>query len=107
MIEITLHIRGMKPKVYRADIRMRECLDAFDLADRWDKAQGDYSAELVEEALGFVARCFGRQFAVEDLLDGYEGSPYALIPNFLRAVIGYVADGMTDFPPKAATTDRG
>lgn len=104
MINITLHVRGMKATAYAADIRMRESLDAFALADAWDKAQGVYSEALVDDVLRFIVRCFGRQFAVEDLLDGYEGSFYALAPNFLRAVIGYVAEQMTDFPPKAATT---
>lgn len=104
MINITLNVRGMKPRTYRADIRMRESLDAFELADRWDRAQGVYPQELVDDVLQFIVRCFGRQFAVEDLLDGYEGSFYALAPNFLRAVVGYVAEQVADFPPKAATT---
>ena len=93
----------MKPKTYRSEIRLRESLDAFDLAERWDKARGVYSQELIDEALSFVVRCFGGQFTAEELLDGYEGSAFALIPNFLRAVIGYVAEEMADFPPRAAT----
>ena len=103
MINLTLNIRGFKPKTYRADIRMRQCMEAFELADAWDKAAGNYDDALMHEALGFIVECFGGQFKVDDLMDGYEGRPYALIPTFLRSVIGYVADEMTDFPPRAAT----
>lgn len=103
MINITLSIRGFKPKTYQASIRMRECLDAFELANRWDAAAGNYAPDQVDEALVFICRCFDKQFTVDDLMDGYEGSPFALIPTFLRAVIGYVTEQMVDFPPKAAT----
>lgn len=102
MINITLNVRGMKPRTYQANIRMRECLEAFDLANRWDQAAGSYAPDQVDEALIFICRCFDKQFTVEDLMDGYEGSPYALIPTFLRAVIGYVTEQMVDFPPTAA-----
>ena len=102
MINITLSIRGFKPKTYQADLRMRECLDAYDLAQEWEQAAGIYPQELVEKALQFTCRCFGRQFTVDDLMDGYQGSPYALIPSLLRAVIGYVEEQLVDFPPKAA-----
>ena len=104
MISITLNPRGMKPRTYRADIRIRECLDAYALADRWEQAAGKYEGELMEDALAFIPRCFGGQFTAEDLIDGYEGSPYALVPNFLRAVIGYVSEQLVDFPPRAAAT---
>jgi hypothetical protein len=107
MINLTLSIRGFKPKTYQADIRMRECLQAFVLADKWDKAGGNYDDMLIDDALAFIVRCFGKQFTVDDLMDGYEGSPYALIPTFLRAVIGYVAEELVDFPPKAATATAG
>lgn len=106
MIQITLNIRGMKPHTYKADIRMRESLDAYGLADRWEKAiaSGEYPRELVEEALTFICRCFQNQFSVDELLDGYEGNPYGMVLQFLSAVIQFNQELLTDFPPKAATT---
>lgn len=107
MISITLHPRGMKPRTYQDDIRMRESMEAFELAKRWEDAAGNYTPEILQEDAAFIARCFGRQFTEEELLDGYRGSLYVLVPNFLRAVIGYVAEEITNFPPKAAkATDR-
>lgn len=102
MITITLQPRGMKPKTYQDDARMRECMDAFELARRWEQAAGEYPGALVEEAAEFISRCFGRQFTAEELMDGYRGSPYALIPDFLRNLVAYVAEEIVDFPPKAA-----
>lgn len=102
MITITLQARNMKPRTYQDDARMRECMDAFDLARKWEEAAGEYPEALIQEAAEFIARCFGNQFTAEELMDGYRGSPYALIPDFLRRMVGYVADEIVDFPPKAA-----
>ena len=106
MITLTLNIRGMKPKTYTANVRMRECLDAFELAGRWDQAQGSYDANLIADAVAFVVKCFDHQFSEEELLNGYDGSPFVFIPNFCRALIGYVTESMVDFPPKAAKATK-
>ena len=38
MISLTLELPGMKPKTYKDEARMRECLDAYDLAKRYYQA---------------------------------------------------------------------
>ena len=104
MISLTLELPGMKPKTYKDEARMRECLDAYDLAKRWEAAAGYYPPELLEDAARFVCRCFGHRFTQDDLLSGYRGSPFVMFPELLRTLIGYVSDQVADFPPKAATT---
>ena len=108
MIRIALRPRGAaKSTTYSADdIRMRECLDAYRLAEEWEQANGTYSEELMGRALSLIARCVGNGITAEELLDGYEGSPFVLIPNFLREAIGFVNDRIVDFPTRAETTGR-
>lgn len=104
MITLTLNTRNMKPRMFRADIRMRECLDAYGLADRWQKAMGEYTQEQIEEAIDFIVRCFGRQFTADELLDGYDGNPFQLIGQMLLEVVQYTQEGMANFPPRAEPT---
>lgn len=97
MFTIKLVPRGKQPKTYKSEIRMRECLEAYELADRWGQANGDYG-ELIDDAADFVSRCFDRQFTAEELLDGYEGSPYVFFPEFMRQAIQYVNGRIAAFP---------
>ena len=89
-------------KSYRAEPRMRECLEAYTLAKRWSDANGDYDSELLDDCLAYVCALFDDAFSMEELLDGYEGTPFALIPQLLQQVIGYVSDKLVSFPIPAA-----
>lgn len=103
MIQITLKING-KEKVYRSiGVRMRTCLDAYQLAADYERCGGEFDAEMIARCVAFVLGVFDHAFTADELMDGYEGSPFALFPSLMREVIGYTADRIVDFPTKAAT----
>jgi len=106
MLIIKLRPRGGVEKAYRAEPRMRECLDAYALAKRWSDARGDYDGELMEDCLSYVCALFDDAFTGDELLDGYEGTPFALIPQLLEQVIGYVQERIVSFPIPAAAADE-
>lgn len=102
MIQITLNINGAR-RVYKSTgVRMRACLEAYRLGEAYEKCGGEYPDELIERCIEFVLETFGRAFTRDELLDGYEGSPFALFPQLIREVIGYANDRIVDFPIPAA-----
>lgn len=104
MIQITLKIDGQRKVFQSTGVRMRACLDAYRLAEEYDKCGGDYSDEMIERCTEFVLEVFGHKFTADQLLDGYEGSPFALFPALMREVIAYTAERIAQFPTTAART---
>lgn len=103
MIQIRLCPVGGTETTYKSrGVRMRSCLEAYRLYEKYEACRGDYGEDLIEECLEFICGCFDHAFTVDALLDGYAGTPYALIPQMLREVIGYVNDRIVIFPTAAA-----
>lgn len=102
MIQITLNANGTRRTYRSTGVRMRACLEAYRLAEEYEKCSGEYPEELIERCIEFVLEVFGRAFTQDDLLDGYEGSPFALFPQLIREVIAYANDRIVDFPIPAA-----
>lgn len=101
MIQITLIVRGKSKTYQAAGVNLRTSLEAYDLYKEYDKAGGDYSSDLLDRLAGFVCRCFGDAFTMDQLLDGYKGSAFRLYPAMLDAVIAYVHEQVVNFPNPA------
>lgn len=100
MLNIILTIDG-KEKKFRDEIRLKESLRAYELYQEYEKAAGVYSPEQLETIVDFIVECWGGQFTREQLLDGYKGSIFVLIPSLLGEIIQYVAEKIRDFPTTA------
>ena len=101
MIQITLTVKGKERQYRAAGMNLRASLDAYELYKAYSEAGGDYSAELTDKCIDFICRIFGRSFSTDELLDGYKGSAYILIPSILRTAVGYVNDEIVNFPEPA------
>lgn len=96
MFKITL-----SGKTYTAPgVTMRSCIDAYRLCEAYEKNEG-ITPDDIDRYLGFIADLFGNQFSIDQLKDGYVGSPFVLIPQLLRATIGYVHERIEVFPTPA------
>ena len=101
MIQITLIVSG-KEQIYRAaGMNLRNSLTAYELYKKYSQAEGDYSVGLIQDCLRFITDIFGDVFTEEQLLDGYKGSAYILIPNMLRTCVSYVNEEIVNFPMPA------
>lgn len=96
MFKITL-----SGKTYTAPgVKMRACIDAYQQCEEYEKKEG-ITPDDIDRYLAFIADLFGNQFSIDDLKDGYVGSPFVLIPQLLRATIGYVHERIEVFPTPA------
>ena len=103
MISITLMVNGKERAYVARGVNLRTSLDAYGLFREYEAAAGDYSEGLLDRCLEFVTRCFGNAFSVEQLLTGYLGSAFRLIPNLLQAVVAYSSEAIVNFPEPATT----
>lgn len=106
MIQITLIVDGRSRIYAAAEVCMRTSLEAYRLFREYSAAGGDYSDDLLARCASFVCGCFGDVFTVDQLLDGYQGSAFALYPSLLNAVVGYVHDRIVNFPEPAAPATK-
>lgn len=81
-------------------VTMRSCIDAYRLCEEYEKTEV-ITPDEIDRYLGFIADLFGNQFSIDELKDGYVGSPFVLIPQLLRATIGYVHERIQVFPTPA------
>lgn len=101
MIQITLIVSG-KEQIYRAaGMNLKNSLTAYELYKKYSQAEGDYSAGMIQECLRFIIDIFGGAFSEEQLLEGYKGSAFILIPNMLRSCVSYVNEEIVNFPMPA------
>lgn len=106
MIQIALMINGKEETFHAAGVTLRSSLSAYDLYKEYTEAAGDYSKDLLDRCLNFICGCFGSAFSYDDLLDGYKGSAFALIPGMLTAVVSYVHEQIVNFPEPAMTPEK-
>jgi len=105
MIQINLMVGGKEETFRAAGVNLRNSILAYDLYKEYSEANGEYSKDLLERCLEFICSCFGNAFTCDQLMDGYKGSAYILIPGMLNAVIGYVHDQIVNFPKPALAPD--
>lgn len=105
MIQIALMVNG-KEQIYRAaGMNLKNSLTAYELYKKYSVAEGDYNVGLIQECLRFIVGIFGGAFTEEQLLEGYKGSAFILIPNMLRVCVSYVNEEIVNFPEPAKMPD--
>lgn len=105
MIQIRLMVDGKEETFRAAGVNLRNSLLAYDLYKEYTEANGDYPRELLDKCLDFICSCFGYAFSGDQLLDGYRGSAFILIPGMLNAVVSYVHEQIVNFPRPAQEPD--
>ena len=105
MIQITLIVEGKSQTYKAAGMNLGASMLAYDLFRAYEKAEGDYTQDLLDSCMNFITEIFGHSFTVRELCDGYKGSAFVLFPNILRAAVGYVDEQIINFPTPPETAE--